>query len=142
MLPPISEMENIRLERGSGTAAVISTFGATLTSWTVDGTELLFVSPNSKFPAYFAPDWSAVMSRYHQVNPDAVFIILFVTEYLLAGADRHPYGAAPRHHPQPDVLQQGLAQPSQVLYFYFLKNILNYMKTWQVILMLEGCGSS
>ena len=48
MLPPISEMENIRLERGSGTAAVISTFGATLTSWTVDGTELLFVSPNSK----------------------------------------------------------------------------------------------
>ena len=30
MLPLISEMENIRLERGSGTAAVISTFGATL----------------------------------------------------------------------------------------------------------------
>ena len=128
MLPPISEMENIRLERGSGTAAVISTFGATLTSWTVDGTELLFVS--------------AVMSRYHQVNPDPVFIILFVTEYLKAGADRHPDGAAPRHLPQPDVLQQGLAQPSQVLYFYFLKNILYYMKTWQVILMLEGCGSS
>ena len=53
------------------------------------------------------------MSRYHQVNSDPVFIILFVTEYLLAGADRHHYGAAPWHHPQPDVLQQGVAQPSQ-----------------------------
>ena len=119
-------MENIRLERGSGTAAVISTFGATLTSWTVDGTVLLFVSPNSKCPAYFAPHWSAVMSRYHQVNPDPVFIILFVTEYLQAGADGHPDGAAPRHLPQPDVLQQGVVQPSQVHYFYYLKYILYY----------------
>ena len=82
------------------------------------------------------------MSRYHQVNPDPVFIMLLVTEYLQAGADGHSDGAAPRHLPQPDVLQQGVAQPSQVLYFYFLKNILYYIKTWQVILMLEGYGSS
>ena len=53
------------------------------------------------------------MSRYHQVNPDPVFIMLWVTEYLQAGADGHPDGAAPRHLPQPDVLQQGVAQPSQ-----------------------------
>ena len=82
------------------------------------------------------------MSRYHQVNPDPVFIMLLVTEYLQAGADGHSDGAAPRHHPQPDVLQQGVAQPSQVHFFYYLKYILYYTKTWRVILMLEGCGSS
>ena len=82
------------------------------------------------------------MSRYHQVNPDPVFIMLLVTEYLQAGADGHSDGAAPRHLPQPDVLQQGVAQTSQVHFFYYLKYILYYTKTWRVILMLEGCGSS
>jgi len=42
-------MEVVELNRGNGTACKIHLFGATLTSWTVDNNELIFVSKNAIF---------------------------------------------------------------------------------------------
>jgi len=41
-------METFTLDRGAGTKVEISKYGATITSWSVNDTELLFVSPKSK----------------------------------------------------------------------------------------------
>jgi len=40
-------METIKLDNGKGNTCSISTFGSTLTSWTVNNKEMIFVSPNA-----------------------------------------------------------------------------------------------